>query len=153
MKKLPLILTVTLLILLSFVSCGGQVEKNESDAIAVSVCPATEEQLSNESGYVHFYDTDSINTEWKILLTVESQVESLSFTEIDESEGTKLGKVLFEERSPSVGTSYVFHTYLNDATLNRGITYVDKSGNVRNFGIAVSMKDGTLYLKEIEARA
>ena len=151
MKKLPLILTVTLLILLSFVSCGGQVEKNESDAVAVSVCPATEEQLSNENDYIHFYDTDSINTEWKILLTVESQVESLSFTEIDESEGTKLGKVLFEESSPSVGASYVFHTYLNDTTLNRGITYVDQSGNVRNFGIAISMKDGTLYLKEIEA--
>ena len=151
MKKLPLILTVTLLILLSFVSCDGQVEKNESDTVAVSVCPATEEQLSNENDYIHFYDTDSINTEWKILLTVESQVESLSFTEIDESEGTKLGKVLFEESSPSVGTSYIFHTYLNDATLNRGISYVDQSGNVRNFGIAVSMKDGTLYLMEIEA--
>ncbi len=151
MKKQALLLFSVALILLSFVSCGEQVENSESDEIAISISTVTEEQLSNENEYVHFYDKGSVNTEWKILLTVESQVESLSFIEIDESEGTKLGKVLFEERSPRVGASYIFHTYLNDAVLNRGITYVDKSGNVRNFGIAVSMKDGTVYLKEIEA--
>lgn len=151
MKKCSLLLTVSLLILLSFVSCAKQVDLDESDTVAVSVAAATDEQLSSEDGYVHFYDTDSINTEWKILLTVESQVESLSFIEIDESEVAKVGKVLFEEKAPRVGDSYVFHTYINDATLSRGISYSNESGNVRYFGIAVSMKDGTVYLKEIAA--
>lgn len=117
--------------------------------IAVSIGEATEEQLSKD-GYVHFCDQDSHNTEWKIVVTVNAEIDSLSFIEIDESDETRIGKVLFEDESPKTGGSYIFHTYINDAALNRGISYKDKNGLVRYFGINFSMDDGSLNLIEFE---
>lgn len=158
MKKRLFILITTILLLLSFalVSCSEQVESSkqiesdEAEQIAVSVKLASAEDLVDEGGRVHFYDTDSINIEWKLLVSVDSPLSKLCFIEIDESEGTEIGKSLFETPSASVGDSFVFHTYINDATLNRGISYTCADGRVKYYGIAVSMKDGALYLEELK---
>ena len=131
------------------VESSEQVESDEAEQVAVSVELASAEDLADAGGRVHFYDTDSINTEWKLLVSVDSPLSKLCFIEINESEGPEIGKSLFEAPSASVGDSFVFHTYINDTTLNRGISYTCEDGRVKYYGIAVSMKDGSLYLKEL----
>ena len=122
---------------------------NDHEAEILSISIATEEQLSKD-GYTHFYDQYSLNTEWKIVVTINAEIESFSFIEVDDSDKAEIGKVLFEEESPVTGSLYIIHTYINDAGLNRGISYKDKNGHIRYFGIDFSMDDGSLNLIELK---
>ncbi len=126
--------------------------KNDRDPlnIAISINRATDAQLSNAVDYTHFFDQDSMDTTWKVVVTVNAQISSLSFVELDESEHLKLGETLYEAKSPQIGSSYIFHTYINDATINRGISYVDQDGQTRHFAININMDNGAMYLSEIE---
>ena len=132
----------------------ASVNSNNSDggnsSIAVSVSVATDEQLSNATDFIHFYDRDSINTDWKIVITVNEQIDGFEFLELDESDALSIGKTLYQAQFPKIGDAYIFHTYINDATLNRAVSYKDKNGQIKYFGIECNMNNGSVSLKEIE---
>ncbi len=98
------------------------------------------------SDYVHFVDESGLSPNFKITVTAKETIDSFCFIELDEAEDLKVGKTLYVH---SVGKPLVIHTYLNDATLNRGISYVDESGEVIYMGFICDMKDGGVRLDEI----
>lgn len=160
MKKC-IFVTLFVIELLSFSACdknaNGEMPSDVGDipadsplGMAVSMSIATEEQSSDTEGYIHFYDQDSIDTNWSVIITVNAPIKDFRFVELDESEELRMGKVLYEEETPPIGSSYMFHTYINDVALNRGISYQDQDGSIRYFGIYCDMKDGSVCLKEIE---
>ncbi len=99
---------VIMLMLIAFSLClcacdenaKASVNSNSSDGgnsnIAVSVSVATDEQLSNATDNIHFYDMDNINTDWKIVITVNGQVDGFEFLELDESDALNIGKTLYQ---------------------------------------------------------
>ncbi len=162
MRKRFAITFVTVLMFFVFSFClyacdensKTSVNSNNSDggnsSIAVSISVATDEQLSSATDFIHFYDADNINTDWKIVITVNEQINGFKFLELDESDTLRVGKTLYQAESPKIGDAYIFHTYLNDATLNRAVSYKDKNGQIRYFGIQCNMNDGSVCLKEVE---
>ncbi|MBO5797829.1 MAG: hypothetical protein J6R77_05735, partial [Clostridia bacterium] len=85
---------------------------------------------------------------WNLRLSTRQAVTGLQFIEVDESEVTTAGKVLYEVESLNAGEAVYITTYLNDTTANRGISFLDVWGQRRYYTIEVSMKDGSLSLKE-----
>ena len=123
---------------------------SSSDRIAISLGIATSEQLINTTDYIHFYDSENVSNNYNIVITVNGQIDDLKFLELDESENLKVGKTLYEIESAKIGESYIFHTYINDAMLNRGISYKDKNGRIKHYGIELHMDSGSIDLKEID---
>ncbi len=151
-KRKWLAAAITLIVmLLTLASCDRPVTHGGSDNITFSIGLATEEQLSNESDYAHIYDEAAMHTDWKIIVTVNGDADSFCFVELVESEdgAEEVGRILFEADNVKSGSSFIFHTYINDATMNRGISYKDKNGKVKTFGIDMNMDDGTVSLKEL----
>ena len=126
------------------------IDAGSSDSIAISLGIATSEQLINTTDYIHFYDSENVSNNYNIVITVNGQIDDLKFLELDESENLKVGKTLYEIESAKIGESYIFHTYINDATLNRGISYKDKNGRIKHYGIELHMDSGSIDLKEID---
>lgn len=141
--------TALTVILLTLASCGRAPNNVRTDGDALSISIAAEEQLLNGKS-INYYDEAAMSTDWKIAVTVNGDIESLLFVEIDDSDETVIGRTLFEAHNVKQGSTYIFHTYINDAALNRGIRYKDKNGNVKTFASDVSMKDGTVYFKELD---
>ena len=153
---------VIMLMLIAFSLClyacdenaKATVNSNSSDggnsSIAVSISVATDKQISNTTDYIHFYDRDNINTDWKIVITVNEQIDGFEFLELDDSDALSIGKTLYQAESPKIGEAYIFHTYINDATLNRAVSYKDKNGQIKYFGIECNMNNGSVSLKEIK---
>ena len=153
---------VIMLMLVAFSLClyacdenaKATVNSNSSDggnsSIAVSISVATDKQISNTTDYIHFYDRDNINTDRKIVITVNEQIDGFEFLELDDSDALSIGKTLYQAESPKIGEAYIFHTYINDATLNRAVSYKDKNGQIKYFGIECNMNNGSVSLKEIE---
>lgn len=114
----------------------------------VTVALASEEQAADKDNFTHFYDELS-GGEWKLIFTVNKKVRDFKFLELDESEKLKVADTLFSLDTFSDDSPLVVHTYINDATVNRGISFVDDNGKTRYYGIVVNMKDGAVSLKEI----
>ena len=157
MKKLVCLLLFLILVFsLCLSACSGNLgdlesssDISNSDSIAISLGIATSEQLINSTDYIHFYDSENVSNNYNIVVTVTGQIDDLKFLELDESENLKVVKTLYETESAKIGDSYIFHTYINDATLNRGISYKDKNGRIKYYGIQLSMGSGSIGLKEI----
>ncbi len=158
MRKRFVIMLMLVVFSFCLYACNDKAEatvnSNSSDgsnsSIAVSVSVATDKQTSNTTDYVHFYDKGNVNTDWKIVITVNEQIDGLEFLELDNSDALSIGKTLYQSESPKIGEAYIFHTYINDATLNRAVSYKNKNGQIKYFGIECNMNNGSVSLKEIE---
>ena len=117
----------------------------EQAAFDIDVQPSDAEGTESPD-YVHFVDETGLSPNYKITVTAKETIDSFCFIELDEAEELTVGKTLYVH---SAGKPLVIHTYLNDAALNRGISYVDESGEVIYMGFFVSMRDGSVTLEEI----
>jgi|GEM_PF-1995872 len=108
-----------------------------------------EAQVGDYPTDAQYHDTKAPSQSWKIVVKAAKDVTDFRFVELDESEALTVGTTLFTQKTLKADSPVLLHTYINDATLNRGISYRDENGTVRYFGIAYSGRDGSLSLKEL----
>ena len=125
---------------------------NESDRKIISFELVSEKQLSDYQSATQYYDEKAISQSWIIGVKSTTDVKNFRFIELDETEALKVGDTLFELKPLKANTSVLLHTYINDVTLNRGISYQDNNGVVRYFAFEFDLSNGTLLLSEINPK-
>ncbi len=75
-------------------------------------------------------------------------VKNFKFLAIDNSVDVEIDSVLYTLEKFTNKKDLAVSTYINDATANRGISYVDTDGKTRYFLIIPSMNDGSISLEE-----
>ncbi len=114
--------------------------------LPLSLCTVSDEFMAvSDLAYIY---NDEEGSGWNLRLMFHHAVTGLQFIEVEESEETTAGKVLYEKESFAAGDALHITTYLNDTTANRGLSFLDMWGQRRYYTIEVSMKDGSLSLKE-----
>lgn len=108
-----------------------------------------EEHLDDYPVNAQYYDSKAPSQTWKILVEATKDVKNFRFVELDESETLKVGQTIVELEILKANTPILLHTYINDVTLNRGISYQDDDGVVRYFGFNMNLNDGSVTLTEI----
>lgn len=131
--------------------------KAESDTVLYYTQPFTISTISDETlavmdvAYI-YYDEKVEDTGWSLVLTPQRDVSGFQFIEVDESEVLTAGEVLYEVESLPSGNALYVSTYINDATANRGISFLDVWGQRRYYAIRFSGKDGSLSLEEFGSK-
>lgn len=115
----------------------------------IKISIANDEQINDTSNYTHYYDSKTNFQTWKIIIESLENIKKLQFIELDSSEELKISGNIFEIESLEANKPLLIHTYINDSSLNRGISLQDDKGNVRYFSIGCSMRDGSLLLTEL----
>lgn len=108
-----------------------------------------EEHLDDYPVNAQYYDSKAPSQTWKILVEATKDIKNFRFVELDESETLKVGQTIVELEILKANTPILLHTYINDVTLNRGISYQDDDGVVRYFGFNMNLNDGSVTLTEI----
>ena len=104
-------------------------------------------------GYIHFIDQKYSKRTWNIIITVSKNISSFSFIELDDAEELIVGQTLYAHYAWKHEYPLMLHTYINDSTLNRGISYVNGNGEVIYMAFFSDMIDESsenIYLDEIE---
>lgn len=108
-----------------------------------------EEHLDDYPVNAQYYDSKAPSQTWKILVEATKDIKNFRFVELDESETLKVGQTIVELEILKANTPILLHTYINDVTLNRGISYQDDDGVVRYFGFNMNLNNGSVTLTEI----
>ena len=129
-------------------------EKEEEDdevvTGAVSVGYAGADVTTNILDYITFAESGDGATTHSLLFTANENVTQFKFLALDDSEELAVSETLFTIDSFTPEKPFVAFTYINDATVNRGISFVDSEGNTKYFYVALSMDDSSLSLVEFE---
>ncbi len=120
-------------------------EKYETIKIQI----VNQDLLDNYQINTEYYDTKSSSRDWKILLEAKTDIKNFRFIELNEAEVLKAGDALFELETLKANTPILLHTYINDVTLNRGISYQDDNGVVRYFALNIPLNGDSFSLSEI----
>ena len=106
----------------------------------------------SETSTADFYDTKAYekfgmyNAYFEIFVT--APIKNVCLVELDESVYLQLGETLYAAGDLTPGTTVTIHTYLNDVTRNRGISYTDENG--KTHFMALSLGDyGRIGVSEI----
>lgn len=90
--------------------------------------------------YVNFFDdTGYFSQNWKIAIDVSDNIKSFSFIELDEAVALKVVKTIYVHHAGEYDEPLMIHTYLNDFSRNRGLSYVTGDGEVIYMGFACDM--------------
>ena len=88
--------------------------------------------------------------EWVLVWKVNTTLKDFNFLAMDESEELRVDKVLYSLSELTPDKPLVVATYINDATINRGISFTDNKGNTVYYVIELSMADGSYILSQVE---
>ena len=101
--------------------------------------------------HVYFFD-EIVNEmgEWVLVWKVNTTLKDFNFLAMDESEELRVDKVLYSLSELTPDKPLVVATYINDATINRGISFTDNKGNTVYYVIELSMADGSYILSQVE---
>ena len=83
------------------------------------------------------------------MLYTTSSVRNVTFWEMDESEVLTAVRALYTVEELTAQKPLVVATYINDTTVNRGISFVDAQNNTHYFAIQWSGADGCLSLQKV----
>jgi len=105
-----------------------------------------------ESQNAHKYtDTKAEYINQYLVFTAQKTVTDVMFFTIEEdASGYKVGEILFTLDKLTPDKPLVIATYLNDATSNRGFSFVLGSGTVFSIGLSASMKGDPSEPIEVE---
>lgn len=123
-------------------------DDSQNDEI-ITVQLIDDAQVGDYPTDAQYHDTKAPSQDWKIVVKATKDVTDFRFIELDESETLGIGTTLFTQETLKADSPVLLHTYINDAALNRGISYRDENGTVRYFGFEYSGRDGSISLKEI----
>ena len=87
---------------------------------------------------------------YDLIFFTDATVKDFTLLEMDESEVLQISDALWciDELTPE--KPVIVSTWLNDATISRGISYTDQNGKEHVFSIVLSMKDDSLSLVEFK---
>ena len=87
---------------------------------------------------------------YNLIFFTNVAVKNFTLLEMDESEVLKVGDPLWciDELTPE--KPVIVSTWLNDATISRGISYTDQNGEEHVFSIVLSMKDESVSLVDFK---
>ena len=87
---------------------------------------------------------------YNLIFFTNVAVKNFTLLEMDESEVLQISDALWciDELTPE--KPVIVSTWLNDATISRGISYTDQNGKEHVFSIVLSMKDESLSLVEFK---
>lgn len=90
---------------------------------------------------------------YDLIFFTNATVKDFTLLEMDESEVLQIGDALWciDELTPE--KPVIVSTWLNDATISRGISYIDKNGKEHVFSIVLSMKDESVSLVEFKEQS
>ncbi len=125
-----------------FVGCNTVVDEGVATPITVAFAG------DNLDDALHFVDSTVSQTNYDLIFSTSATVTDFKILEMDESDVLQVKSTLFRLYEFTPKMSFAVSTYINDATINRGISYVDQNGEEFIFSIVVSMKDGSVSLKE-----
>lgn len=108
------------------------------------------DEIDETTDYIHFVDTTNTAQNWKITVNADENIEVFSFIELDASTALKVGNTLFVYNANENDVPLMLHTYISDATLNRGISYADENGKVVYLALYCDMNTGEPGAREIE---
>ena len=153
MKRLFLLLGAALLAACVLCACAAPAVATDTPVTAVTTASLTvsyapDAYADGAQPCVYFEDTTAPNTEWKLLFSADGTLYNCKVLSLNEAEMLTVEAVLFEAGSITPDRPLLVATYINDATLNRGICFDDAAGNTRYFAVSVSMDDGVLSLVE-----
>ena len=102
------------------------------------------------------YDEVSFTEEganYNLIFFTNTTVKNFTLLEMDESEALKVVDPLWciDELTPE--KPIIVSTWLNDATISRGISYTDQNGEEHVFSIFLSMKDGSVSLVDFKEQS
>lgn len=99
--------------------------------------------------YIHFVDKTALGQNWKIVVSVSENINVFSLIELDEAVALKVGDTLYVHDAWKYDIPLMLHTYINDTTHNRGISYTDGNGKVVYLAFSCDMNTGDVGLSEI----
>ncbi len=114
----------------------------------ITVDYADDELINDQDGIIYFLDKNERNSNWNLVIQTDRTITDFKFLAIDESESIRIDEILYAAREITPEKPFVVSTYINDATTNRGISFVDPNGVRRYYYISQSCKDGSLSLNE-----
>ena len=124
------------------------VEQQDEKEIPITVDYASEELLEDTGSFIPFIDETSLNSEWHLVFETDMTVTDFKFWNVDDSIKTEFTEALYTLDEFTGEMPLVVSTYINDATCNRGISFVDADGETRYYTIGWSGMDGSLSLHE-----
>ncbi len=101
----------------------------------------------------HSYFFDEIVNdmgEWVLVWKANVTLKDFKFLAMDESEELRVEETLYSLSELTPEKPLVVATYINDATINRGISFTDSEGNTVYYVIELSMNDGSYKLSKVE---
>ena len=90
---------------------------------------------------------------YDLIFFTNATVKDFTLLEMDESEVLQVGDALWRIDELTPEKPVIVSTWLNDATISRGISYNDQNGKEHVFSIVLSMKDDSLSLVEFKEQS
>lgn len=121
-------------------------EKQET--LKLTIKEATRKQNNDMDNYIHLSDIDPNLINYDLIINTNIQLDNFKFIELDESESLVVVETISAIDSISPSKPIVLHTYLNDITYNRGISF-SYNDTTKYYAIDVSMDDENIELIEV----
>lgn len=121
-------------------------EKQET--LKLTIKEATRKQNNDMDNYIHLSDVDPDFINYDLIINTNIQLDNFKFIELDESESLVVVETISAIDSISPSKPIVLHTYLNDITYNRGISF-SYNDTTKYYAIDVSMDDENIELIEV----
>jgi len=156
-------LLIFLLCIFLFAGCNTTIDEASSTSVETSSeeTSSTPEEITTEKNATitidyadnTLYNEVSFaenNANYNLIFSTDATVKDFTLLEMDESEVLQVGDALWCIDDLTPEKPIVVSTYLNDATISRGISYTDQNGEKHIFSIFISMKDSSLSLVEFK---
>lgn len=121
-------------------------EKQET--LKLTIKEATGKHNNDMNNYIHLSDIDPDLINYDLVINTNIQLDNFKFIELDESESLVVVKTISAIDSISPSKPIVLHTYLNDITYNRGISF-SYNDTTKYYAIGISMDNGNIELIEV----
>ena len=116
--------------------------------IKLTIKEATGKHNNDMNNYIHLSDIDPDLINYDLVINTNIQLDNFKFIELDESESLVVVKTISAIDSVSPSKPIVLHTYLNDITYNRGISF-SYNDTTKYYAIGISMDNGNIKLIEV----
>ena len=116
--------------------------------LKLTIKEATGKHNNDMNNYIHLSDIDPDLINYDLVINTNIQLDNFKFIELDESESLVVVKTISAIDSVSPSKPIVLHTYLNDITYNRGISFL-YNDTTKYYAIGISMDNGNIELIEV----
>ena len=116
--------------------------------LKLTIKEATGKHNNDMNNYIHLSDIDPDLINYDLVINTNIQLDNFKFIELDESESLVVVKTISAIDSVSPSKPIVLHTYLNDITYNRGISF-SYNDTTKYYAIGISMDNGNIELIEV----